>query len=70
MEALKLMNWGSSSIGRIPVSMQKSWTTPCPVQNWMWWCTPGIPALRRARQDHKFKIMLSYIANLRPAWAT
>lgn len=36
----------------------------------MWWPKLIIPALRRKRQeDFKFKVILGYIVDLRPAWA-
>jgi hypothetical protein len=32
---------------------------------WAWWCTPGVPGLRRLRQkDNKFEDSLCYIARL------
>lgn len=33
----------------------------------VWWYTPVVSTLRRGRQeDHKFKVLLSYIENVSP----
>lgn len=34
------------------------------------WYTPVVSTLRRLRQeDHEFKVLLSYVENVSPAWA-
>jgi hypothetical protein len=35
----------------------------------VWWLTPAIPALwKRRQEDQNFKVILSYITSLKPAW--